>query len=250
MGWVNPIKKRLNPCFQACYLGFECNPLLVQTFKSRVALKKPLRQTCYELGHRHPKSLRLRVQSLHGLPFQPQGEGAKAQGSLLLAPLAHLLYFAHSRLMVTVTAFTLFIDPLNGPYPISGAHIALGYSSEVTLNEYPIGRSPQVTSQVPQSEAIARELVPLLSNQQALDEAWNEAVEQASGVNAVHGGGYSLFTSFVTVDPCHCPVPEGVGILWAFQCFAISAQLSPWAYRFLAWRARTGIRSGGSLAGA
>jgi hypothetical protein len=44
--------------------------------------------------------------------------------------------------------------------------------------ECPIGHSPQVTSQVPESEAIARELVPLLNNPQALDEAWNEAVEQ------------------------------------------------------------------------
>jgi hypothetical protein len=42
--------------------------------------------------------------------------------------------------------------------------------------------SPQVTSRVPESEAIARELVPLLPNPQALDEAWNEAVERAHGV--------------------------------------------------------------------
>jgi hypothetical protein len=42
--------------------------------------------------------------------------------------------------------------------------------------------SLQVTSQVPESEAIARELAPLLSNPQTLDEAWNEAVEQAGGV--------------------------------------------------------------------
>jgi hypothetical protein len=42
--------------------------------------------------------------------------------------------------------------------------------------------SLQVVSQVPESERIARELVPLLSNPQALDEAWNEAVEQAHGV--------------------------------------------------------------------
>jgi hypothetical protein len=103
MGWFISIKKRLNPCFQACYLGFECNPLLVQAFKARVALKKPLRQTRYELGYRHPKSLRLRVQSLHGLPFQPQGEGAFAFDPLLLAPPANLLYcFAHES-MVTVT---------------------------------------------------------------------------------------------------------------------------------------------------
>jgi hypothetical protein len=97
MGWVCPHKKRLNPCFQACYLGFECNPLLVQAFKACVALKKPLRQTRYELGHRHPKSLRLRVQTLYRLPFQPQGEGAFTFASLPLAPLANLLYcFAHS----------------------------------------------------------------------------------------------------------------------------------------------------------
>ena len=102
MWWVIPIKKRLNLCLKACYLGFECNPLLVQAFKARVALKKPLRQTRYEFGHCHPKSLRLRVQSLHGLPFQPQGEGAFAFDPLLLAPPAHLLCFAHA-LMVTVT---------------------------------------------------------------------------------------------------------------------------------------------------
>jgi hypothetical protein len=41
--------------------------------------------------------------------------------------------------------------------------------------------SLQGTSQVPESEAIARELVPLLRNPQALDEAWNEAVAGANG---------------------------------------------------------------------
>lgn len=46
------------------------------------------------------------------------------------------------------------------------------------VNQLPMGSYPQVVSQVPESEAIARELVPLLSNPQALDEAWNEAVEQ------------------------------------------------------------------------
>jgi hypothetical protein len=80
-----------------------------------------------------------------------------------------------------------------------GSHIALGYSSWAdyceqefhmsktrahrmlqaarVINELPIGNSLQATSQVPESERIARELVPLLSNPQALDEAWNEAVE-------------------------------------------------------------------------
>jgi hypothetical protein len=48
--------------------------------------------------------------------------------------------------------------------------------------ECPMGDSLQVVSHVPESERIARELVPLLSNPQALDEAWNEAVEQAGGV--------------------------------------------------------------------
>jgi hypothetical protein len=88
------------------------------------------------------------------------------------------------------------------------AHIALGYTSWAAYceqefhlrkahgyrllqaaqvvnqlaRESPIGESPQVTSQVPESEAIARELVPLLRNPQALDEAWNEAVETAGGV--------------------------------------------------------------------
>jgi hypothetical protein len=85
-----------------------------------------------------------------------------------------------------------------------GAHTALGYSSwaDYCQQEFKLGKtrsyqllnaarvidqftivdSPQVTSQVPESEAIARELVPLLSNPQALDEAWNESVEQAGGV--------------------------------------------------------------------
>jgi hypothetical protein len=48
--------------------------------------------------------------------------------------------------------------------------------------ECPIGHSLQGTSQVPESERIARELAPLPHNPQALDEAWNEAVEQAGGV--------------------------------------------------------------------
>jgi hypothetical protein len=43
--------------------------------------------------------------------------------------------------------------------------------------ESPMGESLKVISQVPESERIARELVPLLSNPQAIDEAWNEAVE-------------------------------------------------------------------------
>jgi hypothetical protein len=115
MGRVCPHKKRLNPCFQACYLGFECNPLLVQAFKARVALKKPLSEMRYELGHCHPKSLRLRMQSLHGLPFQPQGEGAFTFASLPLAPPANLLYrFAHA-LMVTVT-----VQLLRGRPPRAG----------------------------------------------------------------------------------------------------------------------------------
>jgi hypothetical protein len=45
-----------------------------------------------------------------------------------------------------------------------------------------LGKNSQVVSQVPESERIARELVPLLSNPQALDEAWNEAVAEANGV--------------------------------------------------------------------
>jgi hypothetical protein len=88
------------------------------------------------------------------------------------------------------------------------AHIALGYASwaeyceqefqmrkahayrllkaaqilETTLTQSPMGDSLKVTSQVPESERLARELVPLLGNPQAIDEAWNEAVEQAGGV--------------------------------------------------------------------
>jgi hypothetical protein len=85
-----------------------------------------------------------------------------------------------------------------------GAHITLGYNSwaEYCQKEFNMsnGRayqllqaarvihrltmvsSPQVTSEVPESERLARELAPLLSNPQAIDEAWNEAVETAGGV--------------------------------------------------------------------
>jgi hypothetical protein len=85
-----------------------------------------------------------------------------------------------------------------------GAHIALGYNSWAeycqqefhmsdgrayqllqaarVIHQLTIVSSPQVVSQVPQSEAIARELAPLLRNPQALNEAWNEAVEAAGGV--------------------------------------------------------------------
>jgi hypothetical protein len=83
-----------------------------------------------------------------------------------------------------------------------GVHIALGYNSwaDYCSQEFHMSQgrayqllraarvvecttvhSLQVTSQVPESEAIARELVPLLKNPQALDEAWNEAVEAADG---------------------------------------------------------------------
>jgi hypothetical protein len=83
-----------------------------------------------------------------------------------------------------------------------GAHIALGYTSwaDYCQQEFHMsqGRAYQllraarvvecttvhslkVTSQVPESEALARELVPLLGNPQAIDEAWNEAVEAAGG---------------------------------------------------------------------
>jgi hypothetical protein len=84
------------------------------------------------------------------------------------------------------------------------AHIALGYSSWAdycqqefhmsnghsyrllqaarVVNQLPMGSYPQVVSQVPESERLARELVPLLGNSQAIDEAWNEAVETAGGV--------------------------------------------------------------------
>jgi hypothetical protein len=89
-----------------------------------------------------------------------------------------------------------------------GAHTALGYASWADYCEQefhmrkshayrllqaaqvvhqlarqsPMGESLKVTSQVPESERLARELVPLLSNPQAIDEAWNEAVETAGGV--------------------------------------------------------------------
>jgi hypothetical protein len=50
------------------------------------------------------------------------------------------------------------------------------------VNQLPTGSYLQVTSQVPESERLARELAPLLNDPQALDEAWNEAVEVAGGV--------------------------------------------------------------------
>lgn len=59
--------------------------------------------------------------------------------------------------------------------------------SQLTLTQSTIVDSLQVTPQVPESEAIARELVPLLGNPQALDEAWNEAVEEAGGVPTAQG---------------------------------------------------------------
>jgi hypothetical protein len=94
------------------------------------------------------------------------------------------------------------------------AHIALGYNSWAEYcqqefrignrqayrllqaaqvvnqlsSECPMGHSLQVTSQVPESERLARELVPLLNNPQALDEAWNEAVEAAGGVPTAQAG--------------------------------------------------------------
>jgi hypothetical protein len=85
-----------------------------------------------------------------------------------------------------------------------GAHIALGYNSWAeycqrefhmsdgrayqllqaarVIHQLTIVSQPKVTSEVPESERLARELAPLLSNPQALDEAWNESVEQAGGV--------------------------------------------------------------------
>jgi hypothetical protein len=55
------------------------------------------------------------------------------------------------------------------------------------VNQLPMGSSLKVTSQVPESEAIARELAPLLPNPKAIDEAWNEAVEAAGGVPTAQG---------------------------------------------------------------
>jgi hypothetical protein len=85
-----------------------------------------------------------------------------------------------------------------------GAHTALGYTSWAdycerefhmsqgrayqllraarVVNQCTLVHSPQVTSQVPESERLVRELAPLLSTPQAIDEAWNEAVEAAGGV--------------------------------------------------------------------
>jgi hypothetical protein len=42
------------------------------------------------------------------------------------------------------------------------------------VNQCTLVHSPHLTSQVPESERLARELVPLLDNPQALDEAWVE----------------------------------------------------------------------------
>jgi hypothetical protein len=75
-----------------------------------------------------------------------------------------------------------------------GAHIALGYSSWAdycqqefrmsnghsyrllqaarVVNQLPIGSYPHLTSQVPESEGIARELAPLLNNPQDLGNSY------------------------------------------------------------------------------
>jgi hypothetical protein len=81
-----------------------------------------------------------------------------------------------------------------------GAHTALGYTSwadycqqEFHMSQgraYQLLRAARVVEcttvhslQVtPESEAIARELVPLLNNPKALNLAWNEAVREANGV--------------------------------------------------------------------
>jgi hypothetical protein len=81
-----------------------------------------------------------------------------------------------------------------------GAHTALGYTSWAAYCEqefhmsqgraYQLLRAARVVEcttvhslQVtPESEAIARELAPLLNNPQALNHAWNEAVKAANGV--------------------------------------------------------------------
>jgi hypothetical protein len=89
-----------------------------------------------------------------------------------------------------------------------GAHSALGYTSwaeyceqefqmrkthayrllqaaqvvNQLASEFPIGESLKVVPQVPESEAIARELVPLLNNPKALNQVWNDAVRNAGGV--------------------------------------------------------------------
>jgi hypothetical protein len=108
-----------------------------------------------------------------------------------------------------------------------GAHIALGYNSWAeycqrefhmsngrayqllqaarVIHQLTIVSSPQVTSQVPESERLARELVPLLGNPQAIDEAWNEAVEQASGVPTA-----AAVREIVTRKLATEPLPEKV----------------------------------------
>jgi hypothetical protein len=80
-----------------------------------------------------------------------------------------------------------------------GAHIALGYSSwaDYCQQEFKMGKprsyqllqaarvinqfttvdSLQVTSQVPESERVARELVPLLDNPEHWREAWSDYSE-------------------------------------------------------------------------
>jgi hypothetical protein len=61
--------------------------------------------------------------------------------------------------------------------------------------------------------------------------------------------GHSFLTSFATVDPCHFPIPERVGIPSAFHCAAIFFQLTPLADSFLAWRIRAATRLRGSVTG-
>jgi hypothetical protein len=53
----------------------------------------------------------------------------------------------------------------------------------------------------------------------------------------------------LTVDPCHCPVPERVGTPSALNCWAIFFQLTPWVDSLLARRERAATRLGGGGGG-
>jgi hypothetical protein len=109
-----------------------------------------------------------------------------------------------------------------------GAHSALGYSSwaEYCQQEFHMSQgrayqllraarvvecttvhSLQVTSKVPESEAIARELAPLLNNPKALNQVWNDAVRNAGGMPTAKEVreivARNLSTALVPNEPLH-----------------------------------------------
>jgi hypothetical protein len=71
----------------------------------------------------------------------------------------------------TALGYTSWADYCRQEFRMSNGHSYRLLQAARVVNQLPIGSYPQVTSQVLESEAIARELAPLLSNPQALDEA-------------------------------------------------------------------------------